>query len=62
VLKQDLFGELLCFNCEATFLVIGEPTLADLDWALPMLVDPTTMRVIERELAFYYLRCHGILA
>jgi hypothetical protein len=47
VLEQDLLRELIGFDSEATLLVVREPALGDGHWALPVLIDPATVRIVE---------------
>ena len=47
VLKQDLLWELISLNSESTLLVIREPALRDGHWALPVLIYPATMRIVQ---------------
>ena len=47
VLEQDLLWELVSLDSEAALLVVGEPALGDGHWALPVLIDPATVRIVE---------------
>ncbi len=47
MLEQDLLWELIRFDSEATLLVVREPALGDGHWALPVLIDPATVRIVE---------------
>jgi hypothetical protein len=61
VLKQDLLWELISLNSETTLLVIREPALRDGHRALPVLIYPATVRIIERKFAFHDFRSHRVL-
>jgi hypothetical protein len=47
VLKQDLLWEFISFNSEATLLVVREPALRDGHRALPVLIYPATVRIVQ---------------
>jgi hypothetical protein len=47
VLKQDLLWELISFNSETALLVVREPALRDGHRALPVLIYPATVRIVQ---------------